>query len=144
VIRTSAEEYYPVPGLPLAELPAAHHPDVAERQRPVERPTRLASGVAALAYINESRWVCDCPGEGCYGALLVSPKDPRFYCPYCFNEQVGNRFIRVVFPDESTRLRIEQVLLARPDPRTRHYRPQDGETLAALQRENREHGAPIP
>lgn len=140
MIRAAHDEYHPLPGLPLAELPAALHPDVAERPRPLERPYGLATNAVAVAYVNDSRWVANCPTDGCYGAILVSHHDPRFYCPYCFNQPAGNRFIPIKFPDEQTRIRIEETLLARPDPKTRHFRPQDDEDLSTLRAENREHG----
>lgn len=141
MIRTAEHEYYEIPEIPLAERPAALHPHLAMRPRPAERPTRTASGAGVVAYVNWSRWVADCPTEGCYGALVVSAEDPRFYCPYCFNEPAGNQYLAVSFPDAATRDAIAEQLLARPFEANRNWLPH--ESVADLAAENDAHAVEI-
>jgi len=84
-----------------------------------------------VAYVNEGRWVADCPQRDCAGAELVDPEWPLFVCcsgcgcgPHC-----------VIFPKD--REKIEAALVKRQVPRTRNWLP--GETVSDLQRENKAH-----
>lgn len=95
------------------------------------------------AYINEGRWVAECPVDGCGGAILVSEKTPLFLCPECGSPENGNNWYAVAFPADKAV--IERVLLKRPSrvpdrAKTRHWRP--GESVDDLKRENRERGLP--
>jgi hypothetical protein len=85
------------------------------------------------AYVNDSRWVVQCPG--CNGAQLASRNDHRFFCVDCLNADNGGHWLRVVWPKDHAE--IEAALLQRPNPKTRHWRP--GETVADLVRETEEH-----
>lgn len=81
-----------------------------------------------VAYVNGSRWVADCPTPGCDAALVVSPDDPRFLCPICWQG-----YYPVAFPSDDDVAAIEDALLARPAPQTRNWIP--GETVAELREE---------
>jgi len=86
------------------------------------------------AVINHSRYVARCPF--CTGAELVWPSRLVFMCCSCWNEQAGNKFLRVKLPEK--REGIERELLNRPQPHTRNWEP--GESIARLRRENKQHG----
>lgn len=85
------------------------------------------------ATIGRSDWRVDCPY--CRGALVVEPGEP-YFCPDCAMQGNDYKPLTVVFP--ANRAEIERVLLKRPDPETRNWLV--GETVADLERENREHG----
>lgn len=95
-------------------------------------------GEAVEAYVNEGRWVVDCPT--CAGAQLACLSDPRFMCNECGNAEVGGRFRPVVLPVARTREALARILEPRPTA-NQHWRP--GETLADLRRENRAHAAEL-
>ncbi len=86
-----------------------------------------------IAYVNQGRWVADCP-TGCGGAMLLEPGEP-FMCGECFNEDIEGRWRRVVFPRQ--RRAIERLLELRR-PHNANWRP--GETAEGLAQENRDHG----
>lgn len=86
-----------------------------------------------LAYVNHGRWVADCPF--CSGAMLVSPRDPLFWCVYCRMEANNDWPMACVFP--LNRADIEQTLLMRPALRNRNWFPE--ETVDRLVRENLDH-----
>lgn len=105
----------------------------------------------AVAYVNEGRWVADCPSEGCHGAmLLLGDRRAGFLCGSCFNAEVGHRYRPVQWPEE--RPDIEAVLAERPVPGTRNWTPAArpgwsrgrGETVADLVAENEAHGLHVP
>ena len=94
------------------------------------------------AYINDGRWVADCPA-GCGGALVVSERQPIFICADCGSPENGDNWYAVAFPAQKTS--IERVLLKRPArapdrAHTRHWLP--GETVDKLKAENRARGLP--
>lgn len=131
----------PAEQAPVAERAAllhrranAEHPNGGLWQRR-GRPAATAA-TAIEAYVNWGRWVADCPTPGCNGALIVSHEDPRFYCPYCFNDPEAGRFLAVAFP--AARAAIEAELLKRPLLEQRNWRP--GETAADLRRQNSARG----
>lgn len=96
-----------------------------------------------IARVEHGRWIADCPTLGCVGAEFVSFDVPVFFCCECRNAEVGHDLLAVVVPKSDIRLRIEEVLLARPVPSTRNWYP--GETLDDLREQNREHGInPLP
>lgn len=86
------------------------------------------------ARIDANRWIVDCPD--CGSAEFAFLDDPRFFCTNCLDAAVGGACRPVRFP--RNRAAIEAALLRRPVPRTRDWRP--GETVAALERENRDNG----
>lgn len=83
-----------------------------------------------LAEINYGRWCARC--EICGGCEDVDPSEPIFLCVSCGGT---SGFQMVVFPAE--REQIERLLLKRAHIRNRNWKP--GETLALLERENRQH-----
>jgi hypothetical protein len=94
------------------------------------------AGAALAARVHEGYWIVDCPT--CPSAELAWRDDPRFLCTNCVNQANGGQTWPVVFPRQIDA--IEAVLRLRPNPATRNWLP--GETLAALRRENRDHGIP--
>jgi hypothetical protein len=104
-----------------------------------ERGFRMAegppTGPALDAVINHGRWLVHCPDAECRGAELVDPDDPFFFCLSCGNAARGGTTIVVIFP--TSRLKIEAALNVR---RIEHQNWLPGETVDALEAENREHG----
>lgn len=101
-----------------------------------------ATAAPAVAYVNEGRWVADCPSEGCTGAIILFPAPAGFLCAGCFNGEIGHRYRPVTWPAE--RSEIEAALVERPVPATRNWsgraRPgwglTRGETVDDLAAEN--------
>lgn len=87
------------------------------------------------AYVNDGRWVCDCPRAFCNNSPSVSPDWGIAICLEC---GTVSRPMLPAFPAS-----VERILLARPDARMRHFRPQDGETIRDLLKENAAHGRPL-
>lgn len=96
----------------------------------------LSRAVRALARVDHGRWLADCPFDGCRSAQLVSPNDPRFFCPECLNAQVAGAFVAVEWPAEPEK--VEALLARRPSPANRNWIPT--ETLADLRAENAANG----
>ena len=99
-------------------------------------PSETAAGPVVMAYINQGRWIAECPW-GCGAALVASRADARYLCVTCWNEAVGGLWVPVVFPAQKGA--IEAELLKRPArdgfmAATRNWQP--GESLADLRREN--------
>ena len=95
---------------------------------PTERPAQTV-----MAYINEGRWIVDCPtGDG--NALCVSAKDQLFWCSLCGNSTTRGQWLGIEFPPEKTE--IERILLLRPMISNRNWRWP--ETVADLTQENRQ------
>lgn len=94
--------------------------------------------VKAVARVDHSRWIAECPFEGCHGAEYVSTAGQPFFCCECRNAAVAHVPILVDLPGEKVRGQVEAYLVARPVPAARNWRP--GETVAQLRDENREHG----
>lgn len=88
-----------------------------------------------VAYVNEGRWIVDCPD--CSGAQYANRSDRRFMCNECANVTIGGLWRPVVWPPAKTEQSIEKALAPRP-PRNAHWLP--GETVADLLAENVEHG----
>ena len=111
---------------------AARNPNgMLERDAP---PAGVDVTVTTTARVSGSCWIADCPKPGCGGAEFVNFGDPRFFCCNCRNADWGGQAIRVVVPDDETKTAVEDVLLARPDPKTRNWT--DAETAADLEAEN--------
>ena len=96
--------------------------------------TKGATGTV-LAYINQGRWIAECPD--CHDARVASSVFPFFICLGCdFND---GQFANVVFPAQKVAIEAElekrtaqHAFKAAP---TRNWRP--GETVKTLQDENR-------
>jgi hypothetical protein len=99
-------------------------------------PDRIAGEV--VAYVNEARWVADCPDRRCNAAQVVTPDDPRFLCAVCSNLANHRRWYRVVFPDADDRARIEALIARRPRVENVNWTPT--ESVEDVRRLNREHG----
>jgi len=100
-------------------------------------PKREARG-SVVARIDHGRWVVDCPARRCCAAQVAAETDPRFFCHQCFNAGYDGAWLPVVWPDVGTRTEIETLLLLRPEPEQRNWRP--GETVEMVRAENVEHG----
>ena len=133
MIRTAVQRDRRIgaPPMPADEVAAKTygHFKTAEAKPRVDR--------GAQAYINHGRWVVDCPNPGCAGAELVHPDDSRLFCASCYNDYVGGAFVKVKMPPAAKKKRIEAVLGKRPAAANRNWFPK--ETVADLERENREH-----
>lgn len=98
--------------------------------------TALIRPVAGMVpvYANHGRWVAQCPRLQpfvCRDALQVWwPESKVFDCPTC------GLIAELGWPAE--RAKIEELLMARPDPATRNWEP--GESLTLLLTENLAHG----
>jgi len=90
---------------------------------------------AVVAYVNQGRWVTDCPAEGCTGAELVNLDAPLFFCCECRNETWGHDLLPIALPPAGKRGEIEAYLLARPHDVNRNWLAH--ETVADLRDENR-------
>lgn len=91
------------------------------------------TGDAVAAYVNESRWVADCPA--CGGGIAVWSEMADCCCYDC------GRVYRAVFPPPRDVARAEAVLNARPES-ARNWRP-DAEKVDDLKVENLVRGVPI-
>lgn len=79
-------------------------------------PTSETDEPAAVAYVNQGRWVAVCP-FGCGSAQVLSEEDHYWYCcgpSGCQNWSVGNALVPVTWPDPETRAAIENLLAPRP------------------------------
>lgn len=79
----------------------------------------IARPMAAIAYVNEGRWVADCPAQGCFNAAELTPGQFMFTCVTC------QLVTEVSWPDPREAHEIWQVLSARPDRTKRNWFPQD-------------------
>jgi hypothetical protein len=87
------------------------------------------------AFVNDGRWVVVCP---CGGAQVAARSDRRFFCVDCRGWE-GRGWDDVYWPDDEELEVAERLLLARPDPLSRNWRPWD-ETAEVLYEENLAHG----
>lgn len=130
-------------GRPLtpAEYLVRFHPEL--KAPPPDAIVRTASPL--YGYVNAGKWIyaCECGARGLPSPGGVVFMGYRFgWCPRCLNASTGRGWRPVVLPDDSTRRRIESVLLCRPDLATRNWEP--SETVTDLVNQNLEHGDPIP
>lgn len=97
----------------------------------------------AMAYVNMGRVIADCPRRDCTNAEALEPRQQTFYCSYC------KQIAEVRWPADLDE--IAMALEQRPVPSTRNWAPAghrqalacghpDGQTVADLIDENREHG----
>lgn len=114
-------------GTVLAASDAPSYRALAEAKL-LRRKKRLEPrGDVLFAYVNDNRWIADCPR--CGAGIAVHPEWAFAGCLGC-----GAAFAHVAAPAHWPE--IESVLLARP-PRNRHWHV--GETLDQLRAENRQH-----
>ncbi|MHB8490604.1 MAG: hypothetical protein ACYDA6_00095 [Solirubrobacteraceae bacterium] len=112
---------------------------------PVPRiPTGQHLGTPLEVFVNDGRWLVQCP---CGGAQYASKGDHRFFCIDCLNEWCGGLWAATEWPDDHPL--IEAVLDQRPTNRAHwNLRAATGtgstETLAGLVAENDEIGSPVP
>ena len=95
--------------------------------------------VVALARVNQSRWIADCPAEQCHGSEYVDMDNKIFMCCGCWNSMYDNKWLRVQVPND--RQKLEEVLLLRP-VRFRNWFPD--ETLEDQIKENVKRGLEVP
>lgn len=139
----NAGAYAELADVELAERPhvrvvlaqARDDPTILDR---APRPKALLadSPFVVAAYVNHSRWIVDCPFEGCHSAQLATPEDPRFFCAGCRNAEAEGHYLPVSFPNAKAVAAIEAVLLERPVVETRNWFPH--EKVRDLQHENAE------
>src|SRR3977135_4478295 len=98
-------------------------------------PASVALGVSYKVFVNDNRWLVQCPG--CLDAQLAVKSDPRFFCVKCLNVDVGGQWVKVAWPDTQTLADIEDVLSARPLHVNRHWLP--SESVADLINQNDQH-----
>lgn len=89
----------------------------------------------AIAYVNDGRWVVDCPA--CSSAQLAAHSDRRFFCTECHNAAIGGAWRAVRWPPANQLNAVEAELELRPE-RNRHWRP--GQSVDDLRAENEAHG----
>lgn len=82
-----------------------------------------------FAYVNEARWVADCPN--CNGGIAASPRSPIGACLDC------GYIYAIAFPDEKTISDVEDILGERP-AKNRNWYPQR-ESVEFLAIENEAH-----
>lgn len=88
--------------------------------------------------VDRGRWIVICPRAevGCGGATMMDVEEPYYVCVECGSPENQGFPYQVVFP--RARVKIEEVLLWRPDKRTQNWH--GNESVADLQAENIEHG----
>ena len=87
------------------------------------------------AEIDHANWrvVCDT----CREAMVINYGE-LYFCPNCLNAAYGGKARLVMFPNQSDRIRIEELLSKRPNPNNRNWLPY--ETVENLIKENELHG----
>lgn len=118
-------------GRTLAQHAAKHPNGMRDFTGPA---ATVASSPKAIARISGSCWIFDCPDPGCGGAEFANFDEPLFYCCACRNAAWDHQPLKVEMPTAKHRGELEAVLLKRPDPATRNWRP--GETVSDLKVEN--------
>lgn len=99
----------------------------------------------AIAYINHSRFVADCPRPHCANAILLEPKQTTFHCGGSDGCQL---LADVEWPPNADE--ILAALMERPVPSTRNWAPAghrqaivtgfpNGQTVAELRAETHEY-----
>lgn len=87
------------------------------------------------AFVNRGAWLVRCPS--CRGAEYAW-EEGFFFCCSCKNSYMGHDYRRLVFPED--RRKIEDLLVVRP-LNNRNWNL--GESVADLERENKEHAAEL-
>ena len=90
----------------------------------------------AQAYINDNRWVADCPADECNSGMMVTPGHTQCACFDC------GRIWQVEFPAVPEMGEAIVVLELRPEA-NRFWKPWE-ESAEDLRHENIQHGYPIP
>ena len=95
-----------------------------------------ARAVPATAYVNQGRWVADCPQAGCGGAMALVRGAAGFLCGNCLNVGAGHRYR--VLDLVALHRPYERAVAVRLLPEDANWRP--GESVKALGDENEAHG----
>lgn len=99
-------------------------------------PGREAVEPVAHARVDAGRWIVNCPF--CPAAYFAHPVERRSWCINCQNRGAGGRWVCVAWPDNWRA--IESVLVVRPAPENRQWRP--GDSVADLVALNVARGLP--
>jgi hypothetical protein len=97
-----------------------------------EMPLGVSKDYTVDAKINHGRWIAECPV--CHSAQVTSPDDKRFFCIQCENVSASGKWATVKWPSAPQVGMIEELLLVRPDVKTRNWIA--GESVADLRKEN--------
>ena len=97
-------------------------------QQPLDIPLDLGTLPAIQAFVNDSRWIVECPTPGCKSASIVDIRSPLYLCLHCGNQSVNGAWLRVIFPPDKRG--IETALRRRPRLSNRNWLP--GETMVDL------------
>lgn len=128
----AAEDVY----RPAAGRPAAHWAPLLglRRARTISTtpPDTERAEKTLPAFVNDGRWVCVC---SCGGAQVTARTDRRFWCEECRSPG----WTDVAWPDDDVVNEAEAILSARPDPRSRNWKPWE-QTVEDLAGENAAHG----
>lgn len=103
---------------------------------PFPRLPSAAAQTARPVFVNDGRWLVQCP---CGGAQYASKTDHRFFCIDCLNATANGLWVAVTWPQYPGL--IEAVLDVRPTNQA-DWLP--GETLSQLAAENQANGYPVP
>ena len=95
-------------------------------------PALIYAGQVLTPRVNHSRWIIDCPF--CSGAELYWESANLHYCVSCANNMTE---LPILVKMPGNRLKIEEILLKRENIENRNW---IGETIADLQRENKDRG----
>lgn len=92
-------------------------------------PSRVVKKNGPVAIVNHGRWIVVCPTEGCGGAQVGDPEDPRFFCSVCKN---GDRsvWLAVVYPDGEFIEELNAVMGTITSENMRNWSPQ--QTIAEV------------
>lgn len=101
---------------------------------------------AAVAVVNNGRWIAECPRDGCANAMRLDPKQTMFHCG---GEDGCQLVTEVLWPSDADD--IWTALMLRPVKGTRNWAPAghrqaivdgfpEGQSVSDLLDENREHG----
>lgn len=99
-----------------------------------------AAAAPAVAYVNEGRWVADCPTPGCGGAMALVRGAAGFLCGACLNVEAGYRYRPLSWPAAAVIAGVEAALEARLLPGQANWR---GERVEDLEAENAAHGLAV-
>jgi hypothetical protein len=136
-IRDSRTLYGPLPHASTAEVEAHWHEYGATRGwwdpvTGVRTPGEvIVSNDTLPAYVSDNRWVAQCP---CGGGIGCWTEMSRGCCYDC-----GTSYL-IAFPAAKACADAVDVLTARPEPETRNWRPDRGESVADLKVENVKRG----
>ena len=125
---TTIEDVYPKTFRQHAKIMALEPPhrwaaiiQSIANMKPVPDALETVPRLHAKAYVNNGRWVIDCPAQGCGGAQLASLSDHRYLCHECGNVLTQGHPVPVIWPDDAMRQEIETLLMRRPTEGKRNW-----------------------